>query len=216
MVFGRHKQNKCGMNHMATRITYHFVSAYMHTIRHTSRWIVSNILFIYSAFCVQVQTLAHIHMIHAQNPRHKLVYNYLCCRFSRRGTDTVHMGQNWCLLRLLLLPHLCGRPCCHSRVHPGCKLISIEYVCLIDFIGSRHYLLCDLYEWHVSLCNESCSAGRPSGCLYVHLAWQKLYTLEWKTSKMQTWRAVCDPRTTHVLLSIESHFRLAFTLASVA
>ena len=34
------------------------------------------------------------------------------------------MRQEGCLLRFLLLPHLCCHPCRHPRVHPGCKPVS--------------------------------------------------------------------------------------------
>ena len=55
----------------------------------------------------------------------------VCLRFSRRGGDAVHMGQERCLLCFLLLSHLCCHPCCHPRVYPGCKFSSA--VDTVDF-----------------------------------------------------------------------------------
>ena len=61
-----------------------------------------------------------------------LVSCILCLRFSRRGGDAVHMGQERCLLRFLLLSHLCRHPCCHPRVYPGCKFSSA--IDAVDFL----------------------------------------------------------------------------------
>ena len=60
---------------------------------------------------------------------------YMCLRFSRRGGDAVHMGQERCLLCFLLLSHLCRHPCCHPRVYPGCKFSSaVDAVFLVCFL----------------------------------------------------------------------------------